>query len=251
MSEPLRREASTTTTPEDIPAMIRFLTGKLLDCGSVPGRKLGEEQIPRPHRLLQRGVLARVIDIEAAAEHRDRPSRRAQRRLVRALVHAAREARNDRDPGGGELAREARRHVPPIARRRPRPDDADGRQAQAFEVAGGEEQEGGIGDLGERIGILLVESGHDADSRALELRDPFFGRNVLRRAQHGKGFRPRFQPLRQLLFRRRQEGLDPAQGPQDRPETLRRQLAPARPGDRRPAQNWVPAHGLLKLSFHS
>ena len=47
MREPERREASTTTTPEESPAMMRLRIGKFCGRGSVPGRVLRHEKLLR------------------------------------------------------------------------------------------------------------------------------------------------------------------------------------------------------------
>src|SRR5205814_1813831 len=53
----------------------------------------------------------RVVTVDAAAEHGDRRARRIERAAMCAAVDPAREARDDDDTGGGELARELARDV--------------------------------------------------------------------------------------------------------------------------------------------
>ena len=65
------RAASTITTPETKPEMMRLRRGKSLSRGWKPGRHLGDEAAALADPALQLGVLGRIDPVEAAGEHGD------------------------------------------------------------------------------------------------------------------------------------------------------------------------------------
>ena len=83
MSEPVRREASTTTTPDGEPRDDPVADREVLRPRLRPRRVLGEKQVRFGHRLLQARVLARVVDVEPAAQNGDRAAGPLPRGLVR------------------------------------------------------------------------------------------------------------------------------------------------------------------------
>ena len=79
---------------------------------------------------MQRALGARVCDVRAAGQHRDRRAARLQRPLVRRAVDAQRHATDDRDAGGGEPAAQSARDLEPVGRRPARAHDGDGRTSR-------------------------------------------------------------------------------------------------------------------------
>ena len=130
--------------------MMRLRIGKFWGRGSVPGGYSETKEVLGAEPLLEAPVLARIVHVEAAAEHRDRAARPLERRLVSRGVHAAREPRDDRDARRRELAREPPGDVAAVARGVPRPDDRHRRKAQPLDPPEREEEKRRIGDLRER-----------------------------------------------------------------------------------------------------
>ena len=123
MSEPERRDASTTTTPAESPAMMRLRIGKFCGRGSVPGGYSESRRRSEAMRSFSRRVLARVLHVDAAPEDRDGSSG-----ACRARPRAPRRPRRGQNreatatPGGRELPRQAcRRRRGRSARRRASP----------------------------------------------------------------------------------------------------------------------------------
>src|SRR5437868_1288429 len=90
----------------------------------------------------------RVVTVDAAAEHGDRRARRIERAAMCAAVDPAREARDDDDTGGGELARELARDVRAVVGAAARADDRDARAREQLRLgfAAQEEARRGIVD---------------------------------------------------------------------------------------------------------
>ena len=106
ISAPLRSRASTTTVACASPATIRFRAGKRHGAGSTPG---GYSETISPRSAIcaaSCGVRARVVAVDAAAEHSDRRAAALERAAVRRSRRRPREPRDDDDAGGCELARE-------------------------------------------------------------------------------------------------------------------------------------------------
>ena len=185
IKDPERRDASTTTTPEERPAMIRLRIGKFCGRGSVPGGYSETSRCCAAIRSFEPRVLARIVDVEPAADDRDRPARSLERRLVRGGVDAASEPGHDRDPRERELPRQAPRDVAPVARGLARPDDGHGGKAQPLHPPEGEEEKRRIRDLQEKPRIRVVERRHDGDAAALDLGGPVQRLAILRRPQDG------------------------------------------------------------------
>ena len=235
MREPLRRDASTTTTPAREPGDDAVADRKVLRPRLGARRVLREEKVASARwRSFRRRVLARVVDVEAAAEDRDRSAGALERRLVRRGVHAAREARDDRHARRARArARAARRRPgrsawPPATRRSRRPEAAS-RSSRPTR----EEEEGRVGDLARApAGTPRRRPSRRACRRARPAPPSARPRRRRRPARTARARSREPEPVGELRFRRRQERLETAPRAQDRPEPLRGQLPAARPGDR-------------------
>ena len=172
MSEPDRRDASTTTTPAERPAMMRLRIGKFCGRGSVPGGYSETRTWSAASRSFSGRVLARVVDVEAAAEDGDRSARTLERGLVRRRVDAAREARDDRHARARQLPREREATSRPYRVASREPTIADGGEAQPLEAAEREEDEGRVGDLAQGRRVLVVEGRQETHAGALDARGP-------------------------------------------------------------------------------
>ena len=173
ISEPERRDASTTTTPEERPAMIRLRIGKFCGRGSVPGGYSESEQVLGGQALLQ-PARARADSRRRGRTRARRSSRPGPRARPRAPRHRrrARSPRRPPSPAAESSWREAPGHVAPVPRRVPRAHDRHGRQPEPLEPAERVEEERRIGDLPEGLGILGVEGRHEPDAGALDRRRP-------------------------------------------------------------------------------
>ena len=127
MSAPLRSRASTTTVAAHSPAMMRLRAGKRHGAGSTPGSysETTSPSLADPPREL--GVRGRIVAVDPAAEHGDGRASGLERAAVRLAVDPAREAADDDEAGGRELAAEAARDLRAVRRARARADDRDGR----------------------------------------------------------------------------------------------------------------------------
>lgn len=97
MRLPLRRAASTTTTPSERPLMIRLRMGKCRGSGKRSGRVFRNEQAPLDDRPAQSVIFFGVADIGARAEHGDGPARQIEGGEMCLLVDADGEAGNHGD----------------------------------------------------------------------------------------------------------------------------------------------------------
>ena len=101
-------------SPAQRPAMIRLRAGNRHGAGSTPGA-YSETTSPRSRILRSElRVRARVVAVDAAAEHGDRHAAGLERAAVRLAVDPAREAADDDQPGapqarGRACARPGRR----------------------------------------------------------------------------------------------------------------------------------------------
>ena len=211
--------------------MIRLRIGKVLSASApcpegTPTRRRSRGRM----RFLQLRVLARVIDVEPAARA-PRSSRPGARAPPGARASSTPRAKPETIvmPASGQLAGEARGHVPPVASRRPRPDDRRPPAGAGVRACRRRKAGRGIGNLGERM--------RDTRRRKPSRRGRRRARAALTHFPDETSSAERRTARRPLPIpavrtarpcRRRQKGLDPARGAQDRPETLRRQLAPAR-----------------------
>ena len=96
ISAPLRSRASTTTVASASPATIRLRAGNRHGAGSTPG---AYSETIRPCAAIsrcERRVGARVVAVDAAAEHGDRLAR-FERTAMRGRIDPAREAGDDDD----------------------------------------------------------------------------------------------------------------------------------------------------------
>ena len=230
MSEPERRDASTTTTPDEIPAMMRFRMGKFWGRGSAPGG-YSETRRWSTARAVQPRVLPRIVDVEAAPEDRDRAARPLERRRVGGRVDAAGEPRDDRHADSREVPGEARRHVAPVAGRLARSDDRDRGQAEALDPSERMEHERRIRDFAEQARVFVVERRQETDPGALGRGRPARRLGVVGTAQNGPRQILGSKFRGQFVLRRGQERLDPAPRAQHRPETLGRERPAPGPGE--------------------
>ena len=99
--------------------------------GRGPERELGDPRAALRDLFGQPAGASRVVDVEAAAENRDRPAARREAPAVGGGVDPAREAGNHRDPGPCELGGEKRRHFDSVGVRPPRTHDRHGRTGRA------------------------------------------------------------------------------------------------------------------------
>ena len=107
--------------------MILLRAGKRHGAGSTPGSySETSEAAGRDDRPRELGVRRRVVAVDAAAEHRDRPSVDGQRPAMRLAVDPAREAADDDRIGLRDAARERARDGASVARAGSRADDGDG-----------------------------------------------------------------------------------------------------------------------------
>ena len=194
---------------------------KILRARLGPRRVLGDEQLIRRHPFLETAVLARIVDVDAAAEDRDRAARRFQGGFVGRRVHAAREARHDGHARACDLAREPPRHVPAVTRGVAGAHDRDGRQAEPFEAAEREDEKRRVGDLGEPERKFGIEGRHQAHPRGLDTGGPAIGLRVVARPQHRPRPLPGAQKSGQVLLFGGQDSLDASARAQDRPQPLR------------------------------
>ena len=106
-----------------------------------------------------------IDDIDAAAEHRDGIAAAGERALVGGGIDAARHAADDGESGVGEVAGEAFGDGEAVGRGTAGADDAEADGLQQFDASAGEEQDGRIEDLAQRLGIARIADG-DGDGAA-------------------------------------------------------------------------------------
>ena len=222
--------------------MMRLRIGKFWGRGSVPGGVLREKQMLGGEPILEAPVLARIVHVDAAAEHRDRAARPLEGRLVSRGVHAPREPRDHHDAGRRELAGELPGDVAAVARGIPRPDDRHRRQPQPLDPPDRVEEKRRVGDLCQRMGILGVEGRQNPDSRTLDPGGPQQSLGIVRPAQHGSRQILRFEFLRELVLGRGQERFDASPRAQHRPEPLGGDRTPPGPGEGRTSRDQTRAH---------
>ena len=171
ISEPERSAASTTTTPSDRPEMIRLRRGKVagLRRRCRAASRLTTQRRARRCASSERAFSGGIDDVDAAGQHGDGAGRRA--RLVRRGVDAARQARDD-DEAGLRRARRRGRAAKRCAGGRgvARADDGDGAARQQLAPAARPEISGGVGERGERGGIVGFAAARSAARRALAAR---------------------------------------------------------------------------------
>ena len=171
ISAPLVRAASTTTTHWPSAATIRFRAGNRHGAGGVPG---GYSEITAPSARdtgRERRVRARVVDVDAAAEHGHGAAARLERAGVRGAVDAAREAGHHRDPGPRQTRRQPLRERRAGGRRLPGADDRDdGRPQQLAQPVARRRRPqvqlgrrvGQLGELGRPARLAGAERSRDA-----------------------------------------------------------------------------------------
>src|SRR5207302_10367758 len=86
---------------------------------------------------------ARIVAVDAAAEHRHRGAAAFQRAAVRPAVDATREARDDDDARGSQLAADRPRHVRAVVGAAARPNDGNRRLREQLDRGGAAEKETG------------------------------------------------------------------------------------------------------------
>ena len=106
--------------------------------------------------LEQFRVLRREHDVDARAEHANRPAFRRQRALVRRRVNPARAAAHDRHAHVGQLIRQFARGLDAVMRRHPRADHRHGVFVLCGQRTFDVKHQRRVVDLPERRGIILV-----------------------------------------------------------------------------------------------
>ena len=142
ISVPEDSPASTTTVIRPSAAISRLRAGKLQRYGRWPGRQLGDDQPALGDLAVQVAVRARVDDVGASREHRDRRAADAERATVGGPVDAKRQAADRRDP------RRRRGHA--RGRRRRRSRRASRRACRRSSTAGS-------GRAGEQLDLTAAE----------------------------------------------------------------------------------------------
>src|SRR5881392_3994545 len=127
----------------------------------------------------------RVVTVDAAAEHGDRRARRIERAAMCAAVDPAREARDDDDTGGGELARELARDVRAVVGAAARADDRDARAREQLRLSFTAQEEA-------RRGIVdRAQPRRKDDIRASEPAQPASGERAHVAVRVERGFEAR------------------------------------------------------------
>ena len=204
----------------------------------ILGTRLGARRVLREEQVLGGQPLLQSGGARAGSPRRDRSrGRRSSRPGPRARPRAPRRRRRARSPRRPprrrrQLPRQPPGHVAAVPRRVARAHDRHGRQPQPLEPSERIEQKRRIGDLAQGRRILLVEG---RQRGACPVRStaggPAQGLGIVRAAQDGpgemRGTRARDSSSSPEASERLRQAAARAQG---RPETLRRQLAPPRPG---------------------
>ena len=191
ISAPLASRASTTIVAAASPAMMRFRAGNRHGPGggggaaALVGSRGGPppRRAPPPRRVLRDDEAAladpareltmrrRVVAVDAAPEHAHGHAARRQGAAVRLAVDSAREAADNDEARGGELAREGAGHLGAVRRAGTRADDRDGRPGKEADVAGAAQEESRrrIVDRAEKRREARIRAGEPTQAAAFEL----------------------------------------------------------------------------------
>ena len=112
MRVPEYSAASTTSTPTDIPLMMRLRMGKFCGAAKRSHRKFGNQRAAESENLLrQPRVFLGIYHVDASAEYRDGLAFGGDRAAMAGGVHAARHATNNDQALRGQIAGQALRHA--------------------------------------------------------------------------------------------------------------------------------------------
>ena len=189
MRAPLCSRASTTTVATQSPATMRLRAGKRHGAGATPGGYSETTSPPLGYLARELGVRARIVAVDAAAEHGDGRPLRFERTSMRPAVDAAREAGDDDDSGGGELTRERARDMGAVVAAAARSDDRDARPGEqlARRRAAEEETRRWVADRRQTLRERLVASPDPANPLPCELGE--VGGSVERRGEAREALR--------------------------------------------------------------
>ena len=163
ISEPLRRAASTTSTPSASPEMMRFRVGKLPPSTVV---RMGSSETSAPRRSARIcsnswAVLGRVDLAQPAAHHRDGPAAAGQGTAVGGGVDAARPAADDREARPPEQLAEPLGLFQPVVGAAAAADDGHRDGVGRFQLPSDVEHRGRVGDVGQGGGVARIFQGQD------------------------------------------------------------------------------------------